>query len=236
VGAPVTEPVPTSGRKPAAKPAPKAKASPYPPGVNPLLTANFWRLQLRQWHWISSALCLSVMILFSVTGFTLNHAAKFEGNPHTDGFEKPLPPDLSAALSSARDGEPLARELAASVKAETGVEVGQRPAEVRDGEVVIDLPAPGVDAWISFDLEGAVMTYERTDRGVIGTLNDLHKGLNAGPVWSLFMDIFAFACLVFAFTGLGLLWLYQKNRASTWPLVAGGMLVPVLIVVVFVHW
>ena len=29
-----------------------------------------WLKQLHQWHWISSALCLISMVLFSVTGIT----------------------------------------------------------------------------------------------------------------------------------------------------------------------
>ncbi|NIV36045.1 MAG: hypothetical protein GWN58_43325, partial [Anaerolineae bacterium] len=35
---------------------------------------RLWLGTLRQWHWISSALCLVGMLLFSVTGITLNHA------------------------------------------------------------------------------------------------------------------------------------------------------------------
>ena len=37
-----------------------------------------WLRQLHQWHWISSALCLMAMLLFAVTGFTLNHASQIE--------------------------------------------------------------------------------------------------------------------------------------------------------------
>ncbi|HAS28949.1 MAG TPA: hypothetical protein DCS56_02430, partial [Alcanivorax sp.] len=40
-----------------------------------------WLKQLHQWHWISSALCLISMVLFSVTGITLNHAADIDAQP-----------------------------------------------------------------------------------------------------------------------------------------------------------
>ena len=36
---------------------------------------------LLRWHWISSAVCLIGMLLFAVTGLTLNHAAKIEAKP-----------------------------------------------------------------------------------------------------------------------------------------------------------
>ena len=41
----------------------------------------WWMKQLRTWHWISGALCLVAMLLFAVTGITLNHAAQIEGKP-----------------------------------------------------------------------------------------------------------------------------------------------------------
>ena len=43
--------------------------------------SGLWRNQLRQWHWISSAISLMGLLLFSVTGFTLNHAAQIEAEP-----------------------------------------------------------------------------------------------------------------------------------------------------------
>lgn len=42
---------------------------------------RLWLGTLRQWHWISSALCLVGMLLFSVTGITLNHAGQIESKP-----------------------------------------------------------------------------------------------------------------------------------------------------------
>jgi len=40
---------------------------------------EFWSRHLRQWHWISSAVCLVLMLLFAASGITLNHADYFEG-------------------------------------------------------------------------------------------------------------------------------------------------------------
>ena len=41
---------------------------------------SYWLKTLHQWHWISAAVSLALMLLFSATGFTLNHAAQIEGN------------------------------------------------------------------------------------------------------------------------------------------------------------
>ena len=77
------------------------------------------------------------------------------------------------------------------------MDVAGREAEWSKDEVYVALPRPGGDAWLSIDLEGGEVRYERTDRGWISYLNDLHKGRNTGEAWSWFIDIFAVACLVF---------------------------------------
>jgi hypothetical protein len=198
------------------------------------LTPNFWRIQLRQWHWISSALCLAGLLLFAVTGFTLNHAATLEAKPETTHIEKTLPASARTALDGVHDKQPVPQTIAAAVKQVAGVDIAGRPADVSDEEVFIDLARPGVDASVTLGRDGSVV-YERTTRGAIAVLNDLHKGRHAGPVWSVLIDLLALACVVFAATGLGLLWLYSRNRRITWPLVATGLAVPLVLYLVFVH-
>ena len=40
---------------------------------------GFWLRQLHQWHWISAAVCLVAMLLFTITGITLVLTAKVPG-------------------------------------------------------------------------------------------------------------------------------------------------------------
>ena len=60
--------------------------------------------QLHQWHWISSALCLISMVLFSVTGITLNHAADIDAQPVISDREAVLPPPLLETLAQTESG------------------------------------------------------------------------------------------------------------------------------------
>ena len=83
-------------------------------------------------------------------------------------------------------------------------------------------------------MSGAV-EFERTERGWISYFNDLHKGRNAGPAWSWFLDLFAIACLVFCITGLFLLQMHAKQRRMTWPYVGLGLIVPLLLALLFIH-
>lgn len=198
----------------------------------------FWAKQLHQWHWISSAICLIAMILFSVTGITLNHAADISAKPETVSLKKPVPAallqQLAATPDDARSTLPLLLRDWLREAFELRISSAQA-VEWRDGEIYLSLPRPGGDAWISIDLEDAEVEYQRTDRGWIAYLNDLHKGRNAGVAWSWFIDIFAVATLLFCITGLLLLQLHSKRRPSTWPIVIGGFFIPLLIALAFIH-
>ncbi|WP_326523596.1 PepSY-associated TM helix domain-containing protein [Sphingomonas sp.] len=197
----------------------------------------FWLKQLHTWHWVSSAVSLIGLLLFTITGFTLNHAAEIEASPTTVEKAAQLPPALlrHVAPDGAADAKkPLPAPVADWVRA-TFPTKAQGVAEWSADEVYLALPRPGGDGWIAIDRETGAVTSEATDRGWIAYLNDLHKGRNSGAVWKWFIDVFAFACLVFSLTGLALLWLHAKRRPSTWPLVVLGLAIPAALAVLFIH-
>ncbi len=202
----------------------------------------FWLKQIIMWHWMSSALSLVGLVLFAITGFTLNHAADIETKPAVHEHAAQLPAALLPLIAPPPDtGEdvpdtkqPLPPKIAAWVAREFKVRT-DAPAEWSLDTVYLPLPRPGGDAWVSLDRASGAVTSEDTSRGWIAYLNDLHKGRNSGGEWSWFIDIFAFACLIFSLTGLVLLWLHAKNRKTTWPLVAGGLAIPAAIALIFIH-
>ncbi|MGX9957439.1 PepSY-associated TM helix domain-containing protein [Xanthomonas euvesicatoria] len=197
---------------------------------------GFWLRMLHQWHWISSALCLIGMLLFTVTGLTLNHAARIEASPSTEQRTLTLPPALLHTLGKRQDGNaPLPPRVAQWLGRQLDISIGARNAEWSADEVYVALPRPGGDAWLSLDRTTGAIEYERTSRGWVAYLNDLHKGRNAGPAWGWFIDVFAIACLVFCITGLFLLHLHARQRHMTWPLVGLGLLIPLLLALLLVH-
>ncbi|WP_404987410.1 PepSY-associated TM helix domain-containing protein [Caballeronia sp. LZ043] len=197
----------------------------------------FWLRHLHRWHWISSAVCLIGMMGFAITGFTLNHASSIEGHPRVTRSSARLPTALLHAMSNDTGQKPRAvpAELADFIERRFNVDIAGHEAEWSDGEIYIALPRPGGDAWLSVDRATGDVQYELTTRGWLSYLNDLHKGRNTGGAWNLFIDVFAFACLVFSVTGLFLLKLHARNRGATWPLVGLGVVVPLLLAIVFIH-
>lgn len=219
----------------APKPAPDA-----PAGALTAVAGRAARLKiLLKLHWISSAICLLGMILFSATGITLNHAGLIEAKPAVVLRKAVLPADLLAGLQQAARAAPAHRPPPEALAQwlERGFRVDARAvdAEWSDDEIYLPLPRPGGDAWVRIDLAGGEVEYEVTDRGWISWLNDLHKGRHTGGWWSLFIDLFAVGCLVFSLSGLLILKMHAAQRLSTWPLIGLGVLIPLLIALLSIH-
>ena len=202
----------------------------------------YWLKTLHEWHWVSSALCLIGMVLFSVTGITLNHASDIEAKPRITSRSVVLEQELLRAVAQ---GLPAARkdhgqaelptQLQAWLRQNWDLATAGRAAEWSDEEVYLSLPRPGGDAWLRLSLAEGEIEYERTDRGWLSYLNDLHKGRHTGIAWSWFIDIFAAAALVFSITGLFILKMHAGNRPFTWPMVGMGLVIPALLALLLIH-
>lgn len=200
---------------------------------------SWWLKHLMRWHWISSALSLVGMLLFAVTGITLNHSGAISSQPrvHAERFTL-ANPVLATAREHARQAEsdgPLPASVRDQVSERLGRTIPAFEAEWSSDEVYLALPRPGGDAWLSIDLASGEVEYELTDRGLVAWLNDLHKGRHTGPVWSAFIDLFAIACIVFTVTGLLILRLHASQRPLVWPMVGFGAVLPLLIILLFIH-
>lgn len=202
----------------------------------------YWLKTLHEWHWVSSALCLIGMILFAVTGFTLNHASQIESKPKittlrasVDAAQRERLAQQAGEIVKTRKGRAeLPAELQAWAKKNWQLDTPGE-AEWSAEEIYLSLPRPGGDAWMRLNLDDGEVEYERTDRGWISYLNDLHKGRHTGVAWSWFIDIFAGAALVFSLTGLFILKMHAGNRPFTWPMVGMGLVIPVLLALLFIH-
>lgn len=198
----------------------------------------FWTKQFYLWHWVSSAICLAGMLFFAFTGITLNHAADIPAKPQVTERKVTLPEPLLKAVAPDDAGErkaALPEEISKWLHKSVEHRVAGKQADWSELEIYLSLPQPGGDAWLTIDRETGAVVYERTHRGTISWLNDLHKGRHTGKPWAWFLDIFSGACVVFSLTGLGLLMVHARRRPSTWPIIAAGVLIPVILIIFFMH-
>lgn len=196
--------------------------------------ARYFLGTVRAWHWVSSAVCLVGLILFSVTGITLNHAGSIGSEAQVSTLEVDLSQGMLSQLQNRVEG-PLPFSVRKWLLSEHDVHIPDTQAEWDEYEVYLGLPKPGGDAWLSVDLDSGLLIYEETSRGLIAYFNDLHKGRHTGLAWSWFIDAFSVLCLVFSLSGLWLLARYAKQRPSTWPLVIFGIIAPFILILLSVH-
>jgi hypothetical protein len=190
---------------------------------------------MHSWHWISAALCLAGLLLFCITGITLNHADAIGAGPQVIKKQLSLPDALRPALSAGREGDALPAPLADWIEDEFDIDTEGAGVEWSADELYVSAPGPGRDAWVMLDRASSTAAGEVTDRGWVAYFNDLHKGRNTGLVWKIFIDLVAGACVFFALTGLVLLWIQARQRTSTWPLVSLGVALLVVLMVLFAH-
>ena len=197
-----------------------------------------WHRRMQQWHWISAGICLAALLLFSVSGLTLNHAASISATPRVERRGADLPASLRTLLvaPTGEGRDRLPPTLERWVAQRFDLQLSDRDTvEWSDDEVYISAPAAGRDTWLSIDRVSGAVEYESTHRGVVAWLNDLHKGRHTGRLWQVFIDLVAVACLVFALTGLFLLQLAARQRLATWPVVGGGVLTLGVLMVLASH-
>lgn len=191
-----------------------------------------WKKQIHTWHWVSSAISLICMMLFSITGITLNHAELFESDAAEKTIQKQMPDNiLRSLIDSSQKTKRLTEPAITWINTEIGgaLELKELNPEWNDYEIYIQKPIPGGDKWLSLDLQTGEMIYNHSNRGVIAWLNDLHKGRNTHVSWIWFIDIFSIATLVFCITGLVLLHIHAKRRPLTWYITGAGIVFPGII-------
>ncbi len=198
---------------------------------------SFWVRQITLWHWVSSGVCLGGMLLFTVTGITLNHAASISAEPKVTQHVAPVPEPVRRFVDNGpQDGKaPLPSALAEWIGDEFHTTPPTEASEWSKAEIYVSLPRPGGDGWVAIDRAKGSAKYEKTDRGWISYLNDLHKGRHTGMAWTVFIDVVAAACLVFTLTGLLILQIHAAKRPSTWPIVLLGLVIPLFLMLLFVH-
>src|SRR5690606_37537130 len=101
-----------------------------------------WHRQVQQWHWISAAICLAALLLFSITGITLNHSGALGSTPDITTREGQVPEALLAELLARQDAgrEVVPAEVHAWLGDEVGIDSRRGMAEWLGDEVLISAP------------------------------------------------------------------------------------------------
>jgi len=181
-----------------------------------------WSLLL---HIYVSMAGFTLVLLFAITGLTLNHQDFGLGDPKTTTSTLNLP----AALVEHPDRTAMGQYLQATLGISSPITDYQSDAD----QIQVTLAAPGHRTVVTINREEHVGEVETESRGLIGKLDDLHKGFDSGRVWYWMIDVAAVLLTISSLTGM-LTLLSLRARRRTGFIVAGlGVLT---IVVIYWQW
>lgn len=186
---------------------------------------------LARWlHIYASMLGLAAVLFFSVTGITLNHPSWFGGGTELRiEDEGRVPPELLRSDAPGTVDGVAKLEVVELLRREHGVRGALADFSIDDYECMVAFKGPGYSADAFIDREDGRYTLSQNLQGFIGVINDLHKGRDSGPVWSVVIDVSAVVLTFISLSGLILIFYLKLRRVPGLALaVAGSALVGLL--------
>jgi hypothetical protein len=198
---------------------------------------------LMRWlHIYLSMFGLAAVLFFSVTGITLNHPDWFFGETerrvqakgrmdlkwlHLDA--PTAPPGAESDLSF----QVAKLEVVEYLRKTHGIHGALAEFRADERECAVTFKGPGYAADAFIDRESGRYDVTQTFHGFIAVINDLHKGRDTGPAWSVLIDLSAALMTIISLTGLILLF-YLKLRRG--PGLVVTLIGTVVVVAVFLLW
>ena len=159
-----------------------------------------------------------MVLFFSITGLTLNHAEWIVGGLRQTEKTGQLPVEWLSGT------EPKKLEIVEKLRSMFGVRGAVEEFRVDERECTVAFKGPGyaADAFVTRATGALKLTV--AEEGSLAALNDLHKGRHTSKTWAWVIDISAILLTLISLTGLGLLFYLKRIRTAGLMVVAGGAL------------
>lgn len=181
---------------------------------------------LRWLHTYLSMFTMLVVLFFAVTGITLNHPDwTFGMDERTSETKGTLPKEWI-------EGKEIRwLDVAERMRTEHRVHgvVGNYTSDDQEGSLTFK--APGYSADMFFDRHSGEYTLTEVRQGFMAVANDFHRGRDAGPGWSLMVDLSGFFLAIVSLTGFGIMLYLKKIRTKS--LVVAGIGVMLMLVLMY---
>lgn len=176
-------------------------------------------------HLYVTLFALALVLLFSVTGFMLNHEDWFvPADAYCRMHEGRIPTQLLASPSNKLAVVELLRKDHGAV----GL-VDSETFDTEDDPIRIVFKRPGTEVEALIQRETGTTEVTIRTRGPWAILLDLHRGKSTGMVWSLVIDATCVALLILAATGL-IMWASLRGRGRfSMPVLIGGTVLSIAV-------
>ncbi|NDE10535.1 MAG: peptidase [Chitinophagia bacterium] len=179
--------------------------------------------RISRWlHIYLSMISFVIVLFFSATGLTLNHADYFQSKSTT----KELKGNINAAWVNSKDTSKIDKLATVEFfRNKYNVRGAVSDFRIEESEISLSFKAPGYQADAFIDRSNASFQLMITSQGFMGFVNDLHKGRDAGKTWLLLIDIAAILMVLISLTGLTLLLFIKKKRVAGIVLAVIGIII-----------
>jgi hypothetical protein len=181
-----------------------------------------WGLLL---HIYISMAGFTLVLLFALTGLTLNHEDFGWTQPKVTHAAITLPAD---AFEHPDQGA-LERRLRATLRLRAPLTDYREDAN----QVQLTFAAPGHRTVVTVNRPQRTAEVETETRGLLGRLDDLHKGFDSGAAWFWIIDLTAVLLTLSALTGMVTLLTFRARRRSGFIVAVLGV---VSIVALYAIW
>ena len=178
---------------------------------------------LSRWmHIYGSMISFAIVFFFSITGITLNHPDYFAGELKTTQEKGKL--DSNWVMN--KDTNKIAKlEIVEFLRKNHNIKAAVSEFRIDDTQCTISFKGPGyaADAFINRENGAYELTLLRA--GIVGIMNDLHKGRDTGSKWQWVIDISAVLLVLVSLTGMILiLYIKRKKWSGLFIAIAGAIL------------
>jgi len=188
--------------------------------------------RLTRWlHIYLSMLSFAVVFFFAITGLTLNHAERFNGQMHVREKKGKVDRNWTNAQDTLKIGK---LQIVESLRRDNGITAPLRDLRIDDAQIGISFKGPGYEADVFINRETGEYELTETSGGFIGIINDLHKARDTGKAGSMFVDVSAILLALVSLTGLLLLLFLRKKRLSGLLVAAFGVILFWLMYVIWI--
>lgn len=181
-------------------------------------------------HIYLSMISFIIVLFFSVTGLTLNHADFFQKNTSITQHKGTLEPSWVNATDTLKIKK---LEIVEHFRNNYKVKGAVADFSIYDSEISVTFKAPGYAADVFINRSDASYSLMETNQGLMGFFNDLHKGRDTGKAWLWVIDISAILMTIISLSGLILLLYIKKKRLAGIVLLFTGL---VIIYVIYHFW
>ena len=179
-------------------------------------------------HIYLSMVSFAVVLFFSVTGLTLNHADWFGDKEHLVKYKGKVPTEWV----SAKDTNAIKKlEIVERLRAAHHIKGAVSDFLIEDNQCSVSFKGPAYSADAFIDRQTGEYKLNETTLGLVAILNDLHKGRDAGKGWGWLIDISAVFLTLVSLTGIIMICFMKKKRLSGLLWAVGGIVICYLLYV-----